>query len=178
MQIWEKDGIGTDRSTLRKIIGEFRTEGAQGIKSVQCLTNYIRRLDVNTLSLMYEMDKDVTLQILIDCVGAAEAFKAALKFSGWISPEDYKEACKKYDERVGKAQAETDNAQTRLFAAIAREERLKEEIRYKNLEIVTLKAKLYDTYEAMNKPTEKSEVKGDKQKWKPQREITPSDLLE
>ena len=68
IQIWQQDGCGTSENTIRRVIGEFRENGVQGLNSQQCLTEYIRKMDVNALAYMYDLDADVTLQILVDCI--------------------------------------------------------------------------------------------------------------
>lgn len=177
-QIWQQDGCGTDEQTLLNIIREFRGNGVQGMKSQQALTEYIRRLDVNQLARMYEMDTDATLQIMIDCVGAIEAFKKAVRFSGYYSPQAHAEACEKYKERAAKAQAEKDNTESRLFEALHREDKLLKQIEDLKFTIIALKAKLYDAYEAMNEPTDKNNIKGDMQPCRAKTEKTPSGSLE
>ncbi len=178
IQIWQQEGCGTDETTLLKVLNEFREDGVQGLNSAQCLTEYIKRIDVNRLARMYEMDADATLQIMIDCVGAAEAFKACLRFSGWISPQNYKGVCQKYDDRVAKAQTEADNAQNKYFEALREKDKLEEQIAEMEYKTLVLKAKLYDTYEAMNKPTDKNMIKGEFQPCRARTEKTPSGSLE
>lgn len=188
-QIWQKEGCGTDSRTLRKVIEEFRENGVQGIKSSSCLTAYIEKLSDSTLLEMYRIDSDVTLQIMVDCLGVREAFEKAVFMAiatgstfiaqtmaqqGWISQYNYAEACKKYDERVAKAQAEADEAQERMFEALRCKQAAEQEAEALKFEIVTLKAKLYDTYEAIHNPTDKNEVKGDHNKCKARTEKTPS----
>lgn len=174
IQIWQQDGCGTSENTIRRVIGEFRENGVQGLNGQQCLTEYIRKMDVNALAYMYDLDADVTLQILVDCIGVKEAFEAAMRFTNWISPCNYAEVCKKYDERVAKAQAEADEAQERMFEALRCKQAAEQEAEALKFEIVTLKAKLYDTYEAIHNPTDKNEVKGDHNKCKARTEKTPS----
>lgn len=177
-QIWQQEGCGTDAQTLKNIVREFKEQGVQGIESQQALTTYIKRLDANRMAAMYQMDKDAVLQMMIDCVGVKEAFEAALKFMGYMSPIDYAEACEKYEGRIGAAKAATDNTESRLFKALHREDNLLKEIEGLQYTILVLKAKLYDTYEAINKPTDKEQLKGDMQPCRTKTEKTPSGSLE
>lgn len=176
MQIWKKEGCGTDNATLRQIIGEYRENGVQDIKSSSALTIYIKRLSTERLLEMYRIDSEATLQMLVDYIGVGAAMEKAIYMSisagtsiickemkkkGWISPNDYEEVCKKYDERVAAAQAKADTAEEKMFEAIARQQEAEQEAAALQYEIVTLKAKLYDTYEALHDPTTKTEQKGD-----------------
>lgn len=191
-QIWQQDGCGIDERSIRRVIGEFRENGVQGIESSSCLTAYIEKLSDSTLLEMYRIDSDVTLQIMVDCLGVREAFEKAVFMAiatgstfiaqtmaqqGWISQYNYAEACKKYDERVAKAKAKADEAEDRMFEALRCQQAAEQEAEALKFEIVTLKAKLYDTYEAINNPTAKTD-KGVKQQWKPKTEKTPSESLE
>ena len=94
------------------------------------------------------------------CAGTSLIFDE-MKKQGWISPSNYEEACKKYDERVEAAQAKADTAEERMLEAIRRQQEAEQEAAALRYEIVTLKAKLYDTYEALHDPTAKTETKGD-----------------
>lgn len=171
-----KEGCGTDNATLRQIIGEYRENGVQDIKSSSALTIYIKRLSTERLLEMYRIDSEATLQMLVDYIGVGAAMEKAIYMSisagtsiickemkkkGWISPNDYEEVCKKYDERVAAAQAKADTAEEKMFEAIARQQEAEQEAAALQYEIVTLKAKLYDTYEALHDPTTKTEQKGD-----------------
>lgn len=176
MQIWEKEGCGTDNATLRQIIGEYRKDGVQGIESCGAITEYMEKLPTGKLLEMYRIDSEATLQILADYTGIKAGLESAIFMSvsacesliceemqknGWISPNDYEEACKKYDERVAAAQAKADTAEERMFEAVRRQQEAEQEAAALQYEIVTLKAKLYDTYEALHDPTTKTEQKGD-----------------
>lgn len=165
-QIWQQDGCGIDEKSIRRVIGEFRENGVQGIKSAQCLTEYMGRLDDVALANMFELDKDVTLQILVDCVGITQTI------------EKYERIYEIRDKKTTSAlQAQLDNWQEAAFEMHEKIEELEATVRSKDFEIVTLKAKLYDTYEAINNPTAKTD-KGVKQQWKPKTEKTPSESLE
>lgn len=188
-QIWEKEGCGTDNATLLKIVKEFRENGVQGLNSCAALTAYVQKLSDLSIEVMLRSDEEATLQILVDTEGAAAAFKRLscvyakdyaekLQLQGWINPKNYAEACEKYEERVGKAQAAADNAESKLFEALRRQEELEEEKEMLKFQIIALKAKLYDAYEAMNEPTDKNNIKGDMQPCRAKTEKTPSGSLE
>lgn len=165
-QIWQQDGCGIDERSIRRVIGEFRENGVQGIKSAQCLTAYMGRLDDIALGYMFELDKDVTLQILVDCVGITRTIAEYERIYG-IREKKTTEALR----------VKLDNWQQEASRRQQMIEELEATVRSKDLEIVTLKAKLYDTYEVINFPTANSE-KGVKQQWKPKTEKTPSESLE
>lgn len=188
-QIWEKEGCGTDNATLLKIVKEFRENGVQGLNSCAALTTYMQKLSDLSIEVMLRSDEEATLQILVDTEGAAAAFKRLshvyakdyaekLQLQGWINPKNYAEACEKYEERVGKAQAEKDNMESRLFKVLHREDKLLEQIKELEFTIIALKAKLYDAYEAMNEPTDKNTIKGETKPCKVKTEKTPSGSLE
>lgn len=188
-QIWQSEGLGTNAPTLCKIIGEFRENGVQGITSLEALKTYIKKLSEEAIETMLRLDEEATLQILVDTEGAPAAFKRLcniyakdyaekLRLEGWISPQNYAEACQKYADRVAKAQAEKDNTENRLFEALRREDKLLKQIEDLQFTILVLKAKLYDTYEAMNEPTDKNIIKGDMQPCRAKTEKTPSGSLE
>lgn len=176
MQIWEKEDCGTYKPTLYQILEEYKKDGVQDIKSSSALAEYMKRLSTEKLLEMYRIDSEATLQILVDYIGVGAAVEKAIYMlisdstsliykemekKGWISPNNYEEACKKYDERVAAAQAKADTAEERMFEAIARQQEAEQEAAALQYEIVTLKAKLYDTYEALHDPTTKTEQKGD-----------------
>ena len=165
-QIWQQDGCGIDERSIRRVIGEFRENGVQGMKSAQCLTAYMGRLDDIALAHMFELDKDVTLQILVDCVGITQTIAKYERIYGIRE--------KRTTETL---RVELDNWQEAAFEMHKTIEELEATVRSKDFEIVTLKAKLYDTYEAINNPTAKTD-KGVKQQWKPKTEKTPSESLE
>lgn len=80
VQLWQADGLGTDKETLEKVLHIFRSDGIQGMKSWQALESYIKKLDDSSLWEMYKMDEEATLQILVDCFGAVTAAK---RYSKW-----------------------------------------------------------------------------------------------
>lgn len=189
IQIWQKDGCGTDSSTLRKVIGEFRENGVQGIESSSCLTEYIKRLSYNRLLEMYEIDSCTTLQIMADCLGISETVQKAIYMAietgsyfinetieqnGWISQKEFEEAHEKHEKQLTEARAKADATRMTLREVTKQLQAAEQEIEDLKFEIVTLKAKLYDTYEAIHNPTDKNEAKGDHNKCIARTEKTPS----
>ena len=167
-QIWQQDGCGIDEVSIRRVIGEFRENGVQGIKSAQCLSEYMGRLDDIALAHMFELDKDVTLQILVDCVGITQTIAKYERIYGISILKGGQNTLRIFPKRKWQEAA---------FEMHKTIEELEATVRSKDFEIVTLKAKLYDTYEAINNPTAKTD-KGVKQQWKPKTEKTPSESLE
>lgn len=174
IQVWESEGLGTDVTALCRVIGEFKTNGVQGITSLEALKTYIKRLNEEAIETMLQLDKEAALQILIDTKGAVAAFEQLRN----TYKKEYDEVCDKYKERVTKVQAEKDNAESRLFKALRREDKLIERIEDLQFQILVLKAKLYDTYEAMNEPTDKNNIEGDMQPCRTKTGKTPSGSLE
>lgn len=80
VQLWQSDGLGTDRHTLGKVLRIFRSDGVQGISSQQALNAYIQKLDDSKLREMYEIDNETALQLFSDCFGVLFAAK---KYSKW-----------------------------------------------------------------------------------------------
>ena len=80
VQIWQSDGLGTDKDTLGKVLRIFKSDGVQGIQSQQALNAYIRRLDDSKLREMYKIDGETALQLFVDCFGVS---CTAEKYSKW-----------------------------------------------------------------------------------------------
>lgn len=131
IQIWQKEGCGTDSSTLRKVIEEFRTYGVENASSAFTLRTYLEGLDRRALLCMYSFDDEVTLQMLVDYLGIKEAFRRCCAATAMLVPDT---------GRLAAAETELENRRQTI-------EELTEKVRSQNDEIVTLKAKLYDTYE-------------------------------
>lgn len=80
MQLWQSDGLGTDKDTLKKVLNIFKKDGVQGMESQQALNRYIQQLDDSGLWQMYRIDKEAALQIFADCFGVVFT---AEKYSEW-----------------------------------------------------------------------------------------------
>lgn len=157
IQLWQVDGLGTDKSTLEKVIRIFRGDGVQGIQSQQALTQYIRKMSDSTLREMYAIDKETTLQIWVDCFGAAAAFENYAKAggfttrqkadkAGWISLADHTEVIGKYEERMKTLDKEKDRILSDYTYAVQKAEDAAEEIVRLRNELAHYKADLYDFY--------------------------------
>jgi hypothetical protein len=150
MQIWEKTAIGIDRKALLGILKEFRQNGIQGISSNMQLTIYLKRLSTEKVFEMIDIDREATLQMLVDCLGVEKAFEIA--------------------------QGKSAQEEKALFHMTETIKDMKSELARKDQEIMTLKAKLYDAYEEHNtRPTENSN-KGELRECR--KEQTRSVLLE
>lgn len=141
-RIWQKEGCGTDSSTLREVIEEFRTYGVKNVSSALALRTYLEGLDRRALLCMYSFDDEVTLQMLVDYLGIKEAFRRCCAATAMLVPD------------TGRLAAETELENRRRTI-----EELTEKVRSQNDEIVTLKAKLYDTYEERYNSTENQKLK-------------------
>lgn len=149
-QIWQQHGCGTDESTIRRVIEEFRTNGVENNDSAYALTIYLGRLDRKTLLFMYSIDDEATLQMLVDTLGVKEAFRRCCAATAMLVPDT---------DRLAAVEAELNNWQREALASQLRIEELTKKVNSQNYEIVTLKAKLYDTYEAMYNPTKNQKQK-------------------
>lgn len=173
IQVWESEGLGTDATALCRVIGEFKTNGVQGITSLEALKTYIKRLNEEAIETMLQLDEEAALQILVDTEGVAEAFEQLRK----ICRKEYEKICDRYEDRIAKTQAEKKNAENRLFEVLHREDKLLKQIEDLQFQILVLKAKLYDTYEAMHEATDENR-KGDMQPCRTKTGKTPSGSLE
>ena len=109
VQLWQADGLGTDKETLEKVLRIFRSDGVQGIESQQALESYIKKLDDNSLWEMYEIDEEATQQIFTDCFGVMFAAK---KYSKWVE-ETLKTAidCLQKEKEIAEQEAEANRAE-------------------------------------------------------------------
>lgn len=157
MQIWQYDGLGTDKDTLEKVLRIFRSDGVQGIKSQQQLDEYIRKLDDNCIQEMSWIDAEATLQMLVDCFGEVIAFQKYAKAEGfvkqektdslgWINPAVYKEVTAKYKERIKRANEEKDKILSDYTHAAWKAEAAENQIRELKDTLAHYKADLYDLY--------------------------------
>ena len=159
MQLWQSDGLGTDKDTLKKVLNIFKNDGVQGMESQQALKNYIEKLGSSDLEKMYEIDPETTLQILVDCFGASKAFYKyvlmaddvsvdtdELKKSGWIHPKVYVEVTAKYEERVKSLNEEKDRLQREYSVKNYEKEEAEQQIKELQNSLAHYKADLYDFY--------------------------------
>ena len=155
IQLWQSDGLGSDKETLKKVIDVYRIDGVQSEGSDQALRSYIKKLNNSKLQEMYQIDGETTLKILVDCFGAKQAFyKYAwimtdiekLKAHGWISPEDYAEVTEKYQKRVNALSDQIDTLDRKI--SIKNYECQEASLQIERLQnaIKLYKADLYDYY--------------------------------
>ena len=159
VQLWQVKGLGAEKHTLEKVIHAFKSDGVQDAESQQALERYIKALSDDSLRDMYEIDEETAIQILVDCLGSAAAFRKyaltveyisanikELKEAGWISPEEYREVVGKYEERVKKLNEEKD----RILSDYNRAAQKAEDAEKKTFQLqdamAFYKADLYDFY--------------------------------
>lgn len=157
VQLWQADGLGTDKETLEKVLRIFRSDGVQGIGSQQALNRYIQKLDDNCIREMDWIDAEATLQMLVDCCGVTVAFQKYVKAEGfikqekvdslgWISPAAYAEIVGKYEERTKKLNEDKDRILSDYTRAAEKAEDAETEIMRLRDELAHCKADLYDFY--------------------------------
>lgn len=160
VQLWQADGLGTDKETLEKVLRIFRSDGVQGLKSLQALESYIKKLDDSSLWKMYKMDEEATLQILVDCFGAVTAAKRYSKWHEEIlkTAIDVLQKEKETAEQEAEAnraallkvrdnsQKEIDRIQREYRIIASEKEEVEEQIKELRDELAHCKADLYDFY--------------------------------
>ncbi len=159
VQLWQSEGLGADRNTLERVINIFKTDGVQGMKSQQALDRYIKKLSDSSLREMYEIDEEAAIQILVDCFGAAAAFRKyaliaeyisvnlkELKEAGWFSPAAYAEVVGKYEKRTKRLEEERDGLLSKYANVIQRAENAEKQREELQNTLVHYKADLYDFY--------------------------------
>lgn len=160
VQLWQADGLGTDKETLEKVLHIFRSDGVQGLKSLQALESYIKKLDDSSLWKMYKMDEEATLQILVDCFGAVTAAKRYGKWHEEIlkTAIDVLQKEKETAEQEAEAnraallkvrdnsQKEIDRIQREYRIIASEKEEVEEQIKELRDELAHCKADLYDFY--------------------------------
>lgn len=116
-QIWQAEGLGTDKGTVETVLRIFTSDGVQGIESQQALERYIGKLSDDRLRDMCVIDEEAALQLFVDCFGARMAFEKVMQIlgyvtvetaqrMGWISPAAYAEVVGKYEERTKRLEDE------------------------------------------------------------------------
>lgn len=110
VQLWQADGLGTDKETLEKVLHIFRSDGVQGIESQQALNRYIQKLDDNCIREMDWIDAEATLQMLVDCYGVTVAFQKYVKAEGFIKQEKWIVWAGSVQKHTGKWSASMRNA--------------------------------------------------------------------
>lgn len=137
----------------------YRKEGTDGIAELTQLQSLIGHCTIEQIWKMIDYNTEVAVEILINCKGNADALKMyedyLTQHRGWVTDTDYKEVCEKYDARVKNAQAERDEAArqrdeyaTKLHNAAECADGFDGEVRRLKNEVICLKARLFDAYEA------------------------------
>lgn len=157
LQIWERDGLGVDADSLKKVLETFKEEGTQGLKSQMALKDYLTKADDDALLKVYEMDPDTMTELLATCFGARIAFAEINRMTacikpekvdslGWISPDVYAEVAAKYEKRVKDLNEEKDRILSASIKTEQRAEKAEEKILLLQDELEHYKAALYDFY--------------------------------
>lgn len=156
MAAWDKSGIAT-RETFCAVLKDFRKNGIQGIESAQQLTEWLASLTTGAIKEMCEIDKEATLQMLVDCFGVGIAFqkyintapeicKQALENRGYIILIKAEIENEMAEKRQRIEQLEADNAKL-MDISVERSERV-ETLKKEN---ENLKIALFDAYEEAGK---------------------------
>lgn len=156
MAAWNKSGVAT-RETFCAVLTEFRKDGVQGIESARQLTEWLGNLPPEAIKEMCEIDKEATLQMLVDCFGAGVAFqkyantvpeicKQALADAGYIIFVKAEIENEMAAKRQRIEQLEADNAKL-MDISVGRDERA-ETLKKEN---EALKIALFDAYTAAGK---------------------------
>lgn len=157
VQLWQADGLGTNKETLEKVLRIFRSDGVQGIRSQQALNRYIQKLDDNCIQEMIWIDAEATLQMLVDCYGVTVAFQKYVKAEGfikqekvdslgWISPAAYAEVVGKYEERTKRLEDEKDMLLSKCADAVQKADAAERQSAKLQNTLAHYKADLYDFY--------------------------------
>lgn len=156
-QIWQVEGLGTDRGTLETVLHIFSSDGIQGKESKRELIRYIDKLSDDSLRDMVAIDEEMALQLFVICFGAHIAFDKVMKMlgymtqetvqrMGWISPKAYAEVVGKYDERTKRLEDERDALLSKYSDAIQRTEIAEKQRTELQNTLAHYKADLYDFY--------------------------------
>ncbi len=176
VQLWQFDGLGTDKDTLERVLHVFKSDGVQGMESQQALERYIRTLSDSNIRDMCEIDEIATMQILTDCFGACKAFSLfkgikgyttweKVKILGWISPAAYAEISAKHEESTKRLNEEIDSLRHENSIKNYEKEEAEQQIKELQDALAHYKADLYDFYAQAGKvPNYERGIKGNEQK--------------
>lgn len=130
----------------------YRREGTDGIEELTQLQELIGRCTVEQIWKLIDYNTEVAVEILINCKGNADALEMyedyLTQHKGWITGEQYAEVCQKYESRLKKAQEVSDARLNALNKADDAACRLNEDNKKLRNEVLCLKARLFDAYEA------------------------------
>lgn len=166
MAVWEKDGWGTTDDCLQMVVDNYGTQGTTDRHSVNALESYLRRLTPPAFKVMFEHNKTVTAQMIVDVLGVDKLLDI---YNVFMQEPGNKENARELRERIGRLeqqnrslandlqqQRDTTLEQEEEYSKEAviwqeKEEKLEEQVRTataqleeSKLEIVRLKAEIYD----------------------------------
>lgn len=166
MAVWEKEGWGTTNDCLRMVVDNYRTTGTVDRNSLYALESYLRRLTPPAFKVMFEYDRTVTAQMIVDVLGVDKLLDV---YNVFMQEPGNKENARELRQRIEKLEQENrklaDSLSVQRDTALEREEdyskeavvwreteeNLKEQVRTataqleeSKLEIVRLKAEIYD----------------------------------
>lgn len=166
MAVWEKEGWGVTNDCLQMVIDNYRTQGTEDRHSLNVLESYLRRLTPPAFKVMFEYDRTVTAQMIVDVLGVDKLLDV---YNVFMQEPGNKENARELRQRIEKLEQENrklaDSLSVQRDTALEREEdyskeaviwreteeNLKEQIETataqlekSKLEIVRLKAEIYD----------------------------------
>lgn len=166
MAVWEKEGWGVTNDCLQMVVDNYRTQGTEDRHSLNVLESYLRRLTPPAFKVMFEYDRTVTVQMIVDVLGVDKLLDV---YNVFMQEPGNKENARELRERIERLEQQNRNLVKDLSeqrdatleqeeeydkeAAIWREteEKLKEQVETataqlekSKLEIVRLKAEIYD----------------------------------
>lgn len=166
MAVWEKEGWGVTNDCLQMVVDNYRTQGTEDRHSLNVLESYLRRLTPPAFKVMFEYDRTVTAQMVVDVLGVDKLLDV---YNVFMQEPGNKENARELRERIARLEQQNRNLAKDLSeqrdttleqeeeynkeAVIWQEteEKLKEQVRTataqleeSKLEIVRLKAEIYD----------------------------------
>lgn len=166
MAVWEKEGWGVTNDCLQMVVDNYRTQGTKDRHSLNVLESYLRRLTPPAFKVMFEYDRTVTAQMIVDVLGVDKLLDV---YNVFMQEPGNKENARELRERIERLEQQNRNLAKDLSeqrdttleqeeeyskeAVIWREteESLQEQVRTatakleeSKLEIVRLKAEIYD----------------------------------
>lgn len=166
MAVWEKEGWGTTNDCLQMVVDNYRTQGTTDRHSLNVLESYLRRLTPPAFKVMFEYDRTVTAQMIVDVLGVDKLLDV---YNVFMQEPGNKENARELRQRIEKLEQENrklaDSLSVQRDTALEQEEdynkeaviwreteeKLKEQVETataqlekSKLEIVRLKAEIYD----------------------------------
>lgn len=166
MAVWEKEGWGVTNDCLQMAVDNYRTQGTEDRHSLNVLESYLRRLTPPAFKVMFEYDRTVTAQMIVDVLGVDKLLDV---YNVFMQEPGNTENARELRERIARLEQQNRNLANDLQqqrdttleqeeeynkeAVIWREteESLQEQVRTataqleeSKLEIIRLKAEIYD----------------------------------